>query len=89
LSILIMFVLGYMLINKRFSLNLNKNRLYKTIVGGVLIFLIVTLLKKILITNIFIEAAIIGIIVLIVYGGVGYYWKIVDFKRIKELIWRT
>jgi len=89
LSILVMFVLGYMLINKRFSLNLNKNRLYKTIVGGVLIFLIVTLLKKIIITNIFIEAAIIGIIVLIVYGGVGYYWKIVDFKRIKELIWRT
>ena len=41
-----------------------------------------------LITNIFIEAVIIGVIVLIVYWGIGYYWKIVDFKKLIGLVLR-
>ena len=86
LSILVMFILGYGFVSKKFSLNLNKKRLYKTIVGGILVFLIVSVLKKIIITNIFIEAIIIGIVVLVVYGVVGHYWRIVEFKSMVGLI---
>ena len=86
LSILIMFILGYLLIKKKFSLNLDKNRLYKTIASGFLVFIIVSILKKIIITNIFIEAIIIGIIVISVYVWIGHYWGIVDFKETIRLI---
>lgn len=82
LCILLMFVLSIKLLNKNVKFALNRKDILKILIINIVTFIVITLMKTLIKTNIFLEAGIILIVVGGLYLFVGKYFKILNIKEI-------
>ncbi|MCB9358477.1 flippase [Candidatus Woesearchaeota archaeon] len=84
-SLILMMALSFITLLRHLKFEIDYIAILKIVASNALLLIIASYLKNRIEANLFIEAAIIGSVMIIVYAAIGYFWKIIDYKQTIKL----
>lgn len=89
IGFMFMFFLHIFLLKKKLALNFPSREIIKIVSNACIFLASVLLLKSVLELNIYLEMSLVMIISLLIYMGIGFWWKIINYKQLKNLFKAT